>query len=87
MTLHCTNESVRSVSLWYEDPNLEYAKGKHAVLFSFALMVAVFFIILYTLFLLLNSFYEKYLSTFKVLKKVWNHFKPIIDAYSGPMKD
>uniref|UniRef100_A0A1X7TQW6 Right handed beta helix domain-containing protein n=1 Tax=Amphimedon queenslandica TaxID=400682 RepID=A0A1X7TQW6_AMPQE len=87
VTLHCTNESVRSVSLWYEDPNVEYAKGKHAVLFAFALMVAVFFIIPYTLFLLLNSFYEKHLSNFKVLKKVWNRFKPIIDAYSGPMKD
>uniref|UniRef100_A0A1X7UAN1 Right handed beta helix domain-containing protein n=1 Tax=Amphimedon queenslandica TaxID=400682 RepID=A0A1X7UAN1_AMPQE len=87
VTLHCTNEPVRSVSLWYEDPNVEYAKGKHAVLFAFALMVAVFFIIPYTLFLLLNSFYERHFSNFKVLKKVWNRFKPIIDAYSGPMKD
>uniref|UniRef100_A0A1X7U2K2 Tyrosine-protein kinase ephrin type A/B receptor-like domain-containing protein n=1 Tax=Amphimedon queenslandica TaxID=400682 RepID=A0A1X7U2K2_AMPQE len=38
VTLHCTNESVRSVSLWYEDPNVEYAKGKHAGLFGFALL-------------------------------------------------
>ena len=87
VTLHCTNESVRSVSLWYEDPNVEYAKGKHAGLFGFALLVSVFFVIPYTLFLLLNPFYEKYLSNFKVFKKFWNHFKPIIDAYSGPMKD
>ena len=42
VTLHCTNESVRSVSLWYEDPNVEYAKGKHAGLFGFALLVSVF---------------------------------------------
>uniref|UniRef100_A0A1X7VXR7 Uncharacterized protein n=1 Tax=Amphimedon queenslandica TaxID=400682 RepID=A0A1X7VXR7_AMPQE len=62
VTLHCTNESVRSVSLWYEDPNVEYAKGKHAGLFGFALLVTVFL-------------------------KFWSHFKPIIDAYSGPMKD
>uniref|UniRef100_A0A1X7T2S5 Uncharacterized protein n=1 Tax=Amphimedon queenslandica TaxID=400682 RepID=A0A1X7T2S5_AMPQE len=34
VTLHCTNKSVRSVSLWYEDPNVEYAKGKHAGLFG-----------------------------------------------------
>uniref|UniRef100_A0A1X7TKU1 Uncharacterized protein n=1 Tax=Amphimedon queenslandica TaxID=400682 RepID=A0A1X7TKU1_AMPQE len=87
VTLHCTNESVRSVSLWYEDPNVEYAKGKHAGLFGFALLVSVFFVIPYTLFLLLNPFYEKYLSNFKLLNKFWNHFKPIIDAYSGPMKD
>ena len=87
VTLHCTNESVRSVSLWYEDPNVEYAKGKHAGLFGFALLVSVFFVIPYTLFLLLNSFYEKYLSNFKIFRKFWSRFKPIIDAYSGPMKD
>ena len=87
VTLHCTNESVRSVSLWYEDPNVEYAKGKHAGLFGFALLVSVLFVIPYTLFLLLNPFYEKYLSNLKLLKKIWDHFKPIIDAYSGPMKD
>ena len=87
VTLDCTNESVRSVSLWYEDPNVEYAKGKHAGLFGFALLVSVFFVIPYTLFLLLNCFYEKYLSNFKIFKKFWSHFKPIIDAYSGPMKD
>ena len=87
VTLHCTNESVRSVSLWYEDPNVEYAKWKHAGLFGFALLVSVFFVIPYTLFLLLNPFYEKYLSNFKLFKKFWSRFKPIIDAYSGPMKD
>ena len=87
VTLHCTDESVRSVSLWYEDPNVEYAKGRHAGLFGFALLVSVFFVIPYTLFLLLNPFYEKYLSNFKVFKRFWNHFKPIIDSYSGPMKD
>ena len=87
VTVHCTNESVRSVSLWYEDPNVEYAKGKHAGLFGFALFVSVFFVIPYTLFLLLNCFYEKYLSNFKILRKFWSCFKPIIDAYSGPMKD
>ena len=87
VTVHCTNESVRSVSLWYEDPNVEYTKGKHAGLFGFALLVSVFFVIPYTLFLLLNCFYEKYISNFKIFRKFWSCFKPIIDAYSGPMKD
>uniref|UniRef100_A0A1X7U0C8 Uncharacterized protein n=1 Tax=Amphimedon queenslandica TaxID=400682 RepID=A0A1X7U0C8_AMPQE len=86
VTLHCTNESVRSVSLWYEDPNVEYAKGKHAGLFGFALLVSVFFVIPYTLFLLCHPVLEKHLSHFKLFKR-WSHFKPIIDAYSGPMKD
>uniref|UniRef100_A0A1X7SFR6 Uncharacterized protein n=1 Tax=Amphimedon queenslandica TaxID=400682 RepID=A0A1X7SFR6_AMPQE len=86
VTLHCTNESIRSVSLWYEDPNVEYAKGKHAGLFGFALLVSVFFVVPYTLFLLCHPVLEKYLSHFKLFKS-WSRFKPIIDAYSGPMKD
>ena len=86
VTLYCTNESVRSVSLWYEDPNVEYAKGKHAGLFGFALLVTAFFVIPYTLFLLCHPVLEKYLSHFKLFKS-WSRFKPIIDAYSGPMKD
>ena len=87
VTLHCTNESMRSVSLWYEDPNVEYAKGKHAGLFGFAFFVSVFFILPYTLFLLFDPLFEKYLSNYKVFKKLWSKIKPIIDAYSGPMKD
>ena len=86
VTLHCTNESVRSVSLWYEDPNVEYTKGKHAGLFGFALLVSVFFVIPYTLFLLCHPVLERHLSHFKLFKS-WSRFKPIIDAYSGPMKD
>ena len=86
VTLHCTNESVRSVSLWYEDPNVEYAKGRHAGLFGFALLVSVFFVMPYTLFLLCHTVLEKHLSHFKLFKS-WSRFKPIIDAYSGPMKD
>ena len=86
VTFHCTNESVKSVSLWYEDPNVEYAKGKHAGLFGFALLVPVLFVIPYTLFLLCHPVLEKHLSHFKLFKS-WSRFKPIIDAYSGPMKD
>ena len=86
VTLLCTNESVRSVSLWYEDPNVEYAKGKHAGIFGFALLMSVFLVIPYTLFLLCHPVLEKHLSHFKLFKS-WSRFKPIIDAYSGPMKD
>ena len=86
VTLHCTSES--SVSLWYEDPNVEYAKGKHAGLFAFALLMSLFFIAPYTLFLLLGPLIEKYLSNFRLFNKFcWSWLKPIIDAYSGPMKD
>ena len=85
ITLHCTN--VKPVTVWYEDPNVEYGKGKHAALLSVALFLLLFFVIPYTLFLLFHPFYEKYLSNFRAFKKTWSKFKPVIDAYSGPMKD
>ena len=85
ITLHCTN--VKPVTVWYEDPNIEYGKGKHAALLSVALFLLLFFVIPYTLFLLFHPFYEKYLSNFRAFKKTWSKFKPVIDAYSGPMKD
>ena len=86
ITLHCINGSI-PVSKWYEDPNVDYAKGKHAGLFAFALFVSFVFVIPYTLFLSFSPLFEKYLSNYKVFKKLWSQFKPIIDAYSGPMKD
>ena len=85
ITLHCTN--VKPVTVWYEDPNVEYGKGKHAALLSVALFLLLFFVVPYTLFLLFHPFYEKYLSNFRASKKTWSRFKPVIDAYSGPMKD
>ena len=81
ITLHCHNSS-HQLTVWYEDPTLQYAKGKHLYLFTFALIVLVLFCLPYTLFLLLNPLFEKYrLCSF--LYKI----KPILDAYSGPMKD
>ena len=40
--LHCLNSS-HQLTVWYEDPTLQYAKGKHLYLFSFALIVLVLF--------------------------------------------
>ena len=87
ITLHCTNYQLKPVTVWYEDPNVEYGKGKHAALLSVVLFLLLFFVIPYTLFLLFHPFYEKYLSNYKAFKKTWSWFKPVIDAYSGPMKD
>ena len=86
ITLHCTSDQLNT-TVWYEDPNVEYGKGKHAALLSVALFLLLFFVIPYTLFLLFHPFYEKYLSNFRAFKKTWSRFKPVIDAYSGPMKD
>ena len=86
ITLYCTNDQLNT-TVWYEDPNVEYGKGKHGALLSVALFLLLFFVIPYTLFLLFHPFYEKYLSNFRAFKKTWSRFKPVIDAYSGPMKD
>ena len=88
ITLHCSNETTETtLNVWYEDPNVEYGKGKHAVLFTFALLVSLFFIIPYTVLLLFSPLLEKYLSGYKVFNRFWSWLKPIIDAHSGPMKD
>ena len=85
ITLHCQNSSYQ-LTVWYEDPTLQYAKGKHLYLFSFALIVLVLFCLPYTLFLLLHHLFEKYLSKYRLCSFLYK-IKPVIDAYSGPMKD
>ena len=83
--LHCHNSS-HQLTVWYEDPTLQYAKGKHLYLFSFALIVLVLFCLPYTLFLLLNPLFEKYLTKYRLCSFLYK-IKPVLDAYSGPMKD
>ena len=85
ITLHCHNSS-HQLTVWYEDPTLQYAKGKHLYLFSFALIVLILFCLPYTLFLLLNPLFEKYLTKYKLCSFMYK-IKPVLDAYSGPMKD
>ena len=85
ITLHCHNSS-HQLTVWYEDPTLQYAKGKHLYLFSFALIGLVLFCLPYTLFLLLNPLFEKYLTKYRLCSFMYK-IKPILDAYSGPMKD
>jgi hypothetical protein len=86
LTLYCNESSPRTITVWYEDPTVKYASGKHLALFLFALLVFIVFCIPYTLFLLLIPFVEKYLSKYRICS-YWNKLKPIIDAYCGPMKD
>ena len=86
ITLHCQNNTSHQLRVWYEDPTIQYAKGKHLYLFSFALIVLVLFCVPYTLFLLLNPLFEKYLTKYRLCSFLYK-IKPILDAYSGPMKD
>ena len=85
ITLHCQNSS-HQLTVWYEDPTLQYGKGKHLYLFSFALIVLVLFCLPYTLFLLLYPLFEKYLTKYRLCSFLYK-IKPVLDAYSGPMND
>ena len=42
ITFHCTKDQLKPVTVWYEDPNVEYGKGKHAALLSVALFLLLF---------------------------------------------
>ena len=83
---HCQNFS-HQLTVWYEDPTLQYAKGKHLYLFLFALIVLVLFCLPYTLFLLLNPLFEKYLMRYRLRSFLYKIIKSVLDAYSGPTKD
>ena len=87
VTLYCTDDTVKSLSLWFGDSTLDYATGKHGALFALAVLVIVCFIVPYTVFLLFNQLFEKYVSGFKYFARLWNYMKPVIDAYCGPLKD
>ena len=86
ISIHCTS-NVTSLSVWFEDPTVEYGKGKHAALFAFAVFVIVLFIVPYTFLILFSPLLEKHMSNYKMFNKYWSWLKPIVDAHSGPMKD
>ena len=85
VTLHCENETS-SAFVWYIDPNLPYAQGKHAWLFGFSLIMLVLFCIPYTLFLLFSPVLESYCQNCRCCHFLYK-FKPMFDAYNGQVKD
>ena len=69
--------------VWYYDGSIEYAKGKHILLFTAAVMV-----------LIVSLTYTAILASVQCLRKCnaricsWvPRFKPFFDAYTGPYKD
>ena len=71
-------------TVWLYDSNIEYLHGKHIVLFVAAVLALLFFLIPYTLVLLLIQCLLKLNCRifFWVAK-----LKPLFDAYTGPHKD
>ena len=71
-------------TVWLYDSNIEYLHGKHIVLFIAAVLALLFFLIPYTLVLLLIQCLPKLnCRIFFWVKKL----KPLFDAYTGPYKD
>lgn len=73
--------------VWSNDGNIDYWKGRHIALGIFAVLVLLFFIIPYTLLLLLVplSCLQAY-STHRFLSWI-NKLKPFMDAHEGQLKN
>ena len=81
-TLVGTNEGD-SFAVWLQDGNVSFFNTKHAVLFTVALIVAVGFIVPFTLIVLCGPCLQAKFG-YRMLKL---KFTPILDAYQGPYKD
>ena len=72
--------------IWMYDGSKEYLANKsHIGLFIVGLLVTIFFIIPYTLLLLLTPYLMK-LSHWRVFSWI-NRIKPLVDSYEAPFKD
>lgn len=69
--------------VWLYDGNIPYFVGKHAALFFTAVLVAVGFILPFTLLVLFGPFLQAKFS--RQLMKL--RLTPILDAFQGPYKD
>ena len=71
-------------SVWLYDGNLEFLKGKHAVLFVVSLLLLLSLSVPYTLSLVSIQWLQRF-SHFRLLN--WVHrLMPLFDAYTGPYK-
>ena len=67
---------VTDTTVWYYDGTIEFLSGVHIVLFFFAVITLLFFLLPYTVLLTGVSYWMRY-----------RFFKPLIDAHHGPYKD
>ena len=73
--------------VWYSDGNIGYLEGKHIVLYIFALLTTILFIVPYTLFLTLSPMqWAQALTKYRLLKWI-NKLKPFLDAHTNHLKD
>ena len=75
--------------VWFYDGNVEYLQGKHTVLFVFAMVTCVLFLLPYTFaltFIPIIEHYSEHNRLFNYLHKKANQIKPMIDAHYAPYK-
>lgn len=75
-----------SRTVWYYDGNVDFLQGKHIALFIGALVVLVFFLIPYTLLLLLAPTPCIQANTNRQPLAWVNKLKPFLDAHQSPYK-
>ena len=73
-------------TVWLYDGNVNYLKGKHAVLFTAALLVLLFLSVPYTTLLAFTQ-YIQLKSKYRIFRFWVPKLKPLLDAYTGPYKN
>ena len=71
--------------VWIEDSNVFYLKGKHIPLFMVSILLLVFYLLPFSLLLILGPLLQSY-SHYKVLSFI-NKIKPFLDSFYGPYTD
>ena len=75
--------------VWFYDGNVEYLRGKHAILFVVAMATCTIFLLPYTFALTFIPIIEQYSEhnrLFNYLQKKANQIKPMNDAHYAPYK-
>ena len=83
--LAINDESGHTHLVWLMDGNIPFLRGKHAVLFSVALLTALLYLLPLTLLTLLAPLLQA--RTRHPLLRWVLRIKPLLDAYQGPYKD
>ena len=83
--INISDESGNSHQQWLMDGNILFLSGKHAALFSMALLTVLFYLLPLTLLTLLAPLLQA--RTHHTLLRWVVRIKPLLDAYQGPFKD
>ena len=81
----CGNTSPNYLQIWLPDANIPYLGLQHGILFTLALISALFLIIPYSVLLFAMPWLQR-LTHFRLLRWIVR-LKPFLDAYMGPFNN